>query len=222
MNDRDKILELTSVSASNRAGLTVFRNLDFSLFAGEAAIVIGPTASGKTTLSELIVGAMKPIRGTISIFGQQINAKNEKQLAEIRQKIGGVGGIFDIIPNLTVSENILYPLILRGESPKEQKAKLDHILSQYNLTSRKRDKALKLTRGEKIMALLARAVIADQPLLIIDEPLDRLDRSMSEIIISSLKRLSAAGHTLLILTNGQMHIEISAARVLQITEGALL
>ena len=71
------------------------------------------------------------------------------------------------------------------------------------------------------MAMFARAVIADQPLLIIDEPLDRLDKPMSENIISLLKRLSVAGHTLLILTNGQIDIEISGAKRYQIKDGRL-
>ncbi len=221
MNSRDKILELISVTASNRAGINVFRNLDFTLCSGEAAIIIGPTATGKTTLAELIVGAMKPESGTVMGFGKRLDPKNESHITEIRRKIGGVGGIFDIIPDLTVSENILYPLILRGEPQKEQKAKLAQNLAQYNLLSRKRDKAMKLTRGEKVMAMFARAVIADQPLLIIDEPLDRLDKPMSENIISLLKRLSVAGHTLLILTNGQIDIEISGAKRYQIKDGRL-
>lgn len=221
MNSRNKILELISVTAPNRAGINVFRNLDFTLCGGETAIIIGPTAAGKTTLAELIMGTMRPESGIIAVFGNRIDSINEKRMAEIRRKIGGVGGIFDIIPNLTLSENILYPLILRGEPPKVQKVKLALILAQFNLLSHKRDKALKLTREEKIMAMFARAVIADQPFLIIDEPLDRLDDQISQNIISLLKRLSVAGHTLLILTNGLIDIEISGAKRYQIKDGRL-
>jgi len=221
LNGREKILELTSVRASNRAGITVFRDLDFGLYAGDTAIIIGQTATGKTTLAELIVGTMKPERGSVKVFGKEIGMGNERQAIEIRRRIGGVGGIFDLIPNLTVSENILYPLILHGESKKERKIKLDQLLGQYNLTGRKKDKAFKLTRGEKVMALLARAVIADQPLLIIDEPLDRLDIATSENIIGLLKRLWAAGHALLILTNGRVGFEIPGSKEYQIKDGRL-
>jgi putative ABC transport system ATP-binding protein len=219
--NRDKILELIGISATNRAGIGVFRGLDFSLESGEAAIIIGPSASGKTTLAELIIGIMKPESGRIEVFGKGVKPGNDRYMSDIRRRIGGVGGVFDLIPNRTIMENLLYPLILRGDSRREQKARLNQILAQYNLIGRRREKASKLTRGEKALALLARAVIADQPLLIIDEPLDRLDENISEYIINILKRLSAAGHSMIILTNGMIPIDIPGARTYQLTGGRL-
>ncbi len=220
MNNRDKILELAEITASNRAGIGVFGEMNFSLFAGETAIVVGASGTGKTTLAELILGELRPEFGSVSVFGRIVGRKNERNLKDIRQKIGGVGGIFDLIPNRSVAENVIYPLIIKGESVSGNR--LRQILMQFNLHGRRKDKAFRLTRGEKILAMLARSVIADQPLLIIDEPLERLSPELSDRIVEILKRLSAAGHALLILTNGKTPIEIPSAQINHIRDGKIL
>jgi ABC-type ATPase involved in cell division len=221
LNSREKLVELVTVTVRSDAGYIVFENLNFVLLAGETAIIRGATGSGKTALAELIVGQRSPDLGTIKLFGHPLNLRNRTVLSQTRRRIGGVGGIFSLIDRQTVSDNLLYPLLIRGDSRASQKSRLKQALTQFNLLGRKRDKITALTRGEKLMVMFARAVIADQPLLLIDEPLDLLELPKFEEVINILQRLSAAGHALLILTSGQRQLVIPGAAEFELAEGRL-
>ncbi|MCX6826106.1 MAG: hypothetical protein NTV06_02390, partial [candidate division Zixibacteria bacterium] len=122
---------------------------------------------------------------------------------------------------LSLAENLLYPLIIRGDTVFSQKAKLKQILAQFDLFSKRDEKASHLGRNHQILAMLARAVIADQPLLLIDEPFDRLNREMAAIIPDTLRRLSAAGHTIIILTADHSGLDMPNVSKYQIKGGSL-
>lgn len=221
MNSREKLVELHGITARSDAGYVVFRNLDFTLTAGETAVIRGATGSGKTALAEIIVGRRQPESGTVSLFGNILTPRNSVILRPTRRRIGGVGGIFSLIERLSVAENILYPLLIRGDARSFIKTRLHQVLLQFNLAGRKADRVSALSRGEKLMVMFARAIIADQPLLLIDEPLELLEQPRFNETTNILKRLSAAGHTLLILTSGQKTITVPGAREYQLSEGQL-
>jgi len=218
---KEKIVELVAVSLSNEAGLRIFENLNLTLCSGETALIIGPTGSGKTSLMELLIGARKPDSGEVILFGKVLNLKNERQINEIRRRIGGVGGIFDLVPGLTVADNLVYPLSIRGDALSVQRAKLKQILTQVNLLSKKREKISNLTRGERLLVMLGRGVIADQPLLLIDEPLDRLESAAANELLGILKRLSVAGHAMIIFTTGQGSFDFPGVMAFHIKDGRL-
>jgi ABC-type lipoprotein export system ATPase subunit len=218
LNSREKIVEFNNLSF--RAGsFAAFNEVNWSVSSGETAVISGPTGSGKSFLIQLILGLERSNSGQVLVFGQEIRSKNERQLGEIRRKIGGVGGIFNLIPGLTLADNVGYPLILRGDKKSLRVQKMAQVIGQFNLTTRKTQTAERLTRGEKIMAMLARGVVADQPLLLLDEPLDLLEEPIADEIIAILKRLSVSGHTMIVFTTGQAPIEIPAASYYKI-EGA--
>ncbi len=212
---------MISVTLPTEAGYNIFRGLNFCLSSGETAVIKGPTGAGKTFLAEMIVGLRRPNSGTVSIFGHNLAECSENQLRGIRRKVGGVGGIFDLIPFDSVAENLLYPLILRGDTREVKKSKLSLALAQANLRTRSSMAASELVRGDKMKVMLARATIADQPLLLIDEPLDRLDTTTAEEVMDTLKRISVSGYTMLILTTGQMRLDLTGAREYQIKDGRI-
>ncbi|SYZ74216.1 putative Lipoprotein-releasing system ATP-binding protein LolD [Candidatus Zixiibacteriota bacterium] len=222
MNSREKAVDIVSVNLTTDTGYNIFRDLNFTLFAGETAIISGSAGSGKTYLSELIIGGQRPNSGSVNIFGQNIYSAGEGQKAAIRRRIGGVGGIFDLLPFDTVEINLQYPLILRGASRKARKMKSEQIMAQLNISALRSRKVTSLTRGERLKVLLARAIIADQPLLLIDEPLDRMGPAAATDINTVLKRLSVSGYTMLILTTEQEKPSIPQAREFRLYEGRLL
>lgn len=221
MNSREKILELASITLSNESGYHIFDDLNLFLNQGETAIVVGPSAAGKTLLVEIIIGRKRPDKGEVRIFGRNLNFRSERSINQARSRIGGVGGPFDLVAGQTVGENLAYPLIIRGDTGAFRKMRLKQILTQFNLHNRERDDISRLSRGELLMAMLARAVIADQPLLLIDEPLDLLEPAVIATVRDMLKRLSAAGHSMLILTTGQTIPEIPGAALYHLREGRL-
>ena len=169
MEKKDNIVELVDISLSGRGGRKIFENLNFSLSEGETAIIAGSTGSGKTQLAKLIIGSLKPDRGGVVVFGGIIKFGQRGQLARVRKKIGGAGGIFDLISYQTVYENLMHPLILNRSTISFQKTKIAQVLTRFSLMSKRNYLAGSLSQGEKVRVLLARAIIADQPLLLIDE-----------------------------------------------------
>ncbi len=221
MERYDSILELVDIAFDNDTGVRIFDGLNFSLAPGETSIIVGPTGAGKTSLVELIIGH-KPIRsGNVVLFGKRLNPKNELLLSSLRKKIGGVGAIFKLIPDQTVYQNIVLPLVIRGEKTSFQKIKADRIIDEFSIQSMQGDLAKNLSRGQETLVTLARAVIADQPLLLIDEPLAGLDEKMTAEIQERLGRLAVSGHSMVLLTTGQTGLRIPGASEYYLKDGRL-
>lgn len=218
MIDDKKAIDFRDVTYINPSGRTVFEGVNFALRLGQTVVITGEIGSGKTSLMELIIGKRIPAQGFIYVLESKIEAGREKVLKTIRRKIGGAGGIYQPISYQTVFENMRYPLVLRGVRRSEQNRKIIQGLSRFNLLGKKNDPAGNLSRGERILLLLARAVVADQPLLLIDEPLAGLDRNMSRAVNEFLSKLSIAGHSMLILTTGQTDLRMPAAAFYEIRD----
>jgi len=221
LNNDGKIIELAEVAYSGTGRHKIFDNLNLSLNYGQSAVIKGPTGAGKTTLSEIIIGLRKPDSGTVMVFGQNIFDRNERFLKLARRKIGGVGGIFRPIEYQTVYENLQYPLILRGDGSSKRRTKITDILNQLHLFTKKNEIAANLSRGEQVLLLLGRAIVADQPLILIDEPLAGLDPEMSGVVAELLKRLNVAGHSLIVLTGGRTGVSLPDAAEYCIVDGKL-
>ncbi len=215
------IVELIDITLTNDAGWRVFTGLNLAVGSGETAIIIGPTGSGKTSLAELLNGVRRPDAGTVLMFGEPVNIRRKYRLAAMRRKIGGVGGQYRLISHQTVYENLQAPLIIRGEPSSRRKQKISQTLDEFNLGAKRRDRARRLSRGEQIIAMLARAVIGTPPLLLIDEPMAGLDLETAGRVLESLKRLAAAGYAMIILTTGRTGLEIPNAKEYYILDGVL-
>ncbi len=205
------VIELIDISLVSNARVKIFDGFNFSLLSGETTLVGGPPGMKKMALIELLIGSYAPDSGAVLVFEKKLNVKKERALANMRRKIGGVGGIFDLVSYQTVFENINYPLILKSESASSGKKKVMQILTEYGLLGKKEEKANNLSRGEKILTMLARATIADQPLLLIDDPLAGLDSDIASKVTDILKNLSIAGHSMLILTTDSSALRLPDA-----------
>nr|MBN2277505.1 ATP-binding cassette domain-containing protein [candidate division Zixibacteria bacterium] len=221
MNDNSSIVELVDVSLANPGGREIFSEMNFTLTAGETAVIVGQTGSGKTSLVEMLIGYKRPDSGIVRVFGRNINLSSEGQIGLIRKKIGGVGGIFRTVDHLSVYENCLLPLLLNGEKTSVSRPKVMQILTQFNLLNKKGENAGNLSRGERVLLMLGRALAANQPLLLIDEPLAGLVESTSSMVLKRIQRLAVSGHSLIILTTGQTGLAISGSREYHISDGKL-
>jgi putative spermidine/putrescine transport system ATP-binding protein len=220
--ETENIVELIDIEIPSRSGRKLFDRLNFSLPAGRTAVIIGQTGAGKTTLAELIIGVSAPESGTVLVFGHAVKPGQIPKLTKLRRKIGGVGGVYDLVSHQTVYENLLNPLIFRGETVKQQKRKIEKCLTEFDLTLKRNEIAGNLSRGEIVMVMLARAVIADQPLLLIDEPLAGLDKTMVNSVMKILKKLATSGHSLIILTTGAYQFDINGKEEYYLTDGRLV
>jgi putative ABC transport system ATP-binding protein len=199
--NQSPLVEINNVFLKSDRGTQIFKNLNFKLNPGRSAVIQGPAGSGKSSLVELLIGLRRPDSGFIELFGEKFGRFGGTRLNRFRRKMAGVGGLFELIPNYTVAENIAFPLILSGTRRKLRKELLLKMLSEFSLIKQAGVLPRQLTRVERTLVQFARASIANQPLMIIDEPSAGLDSSTYERIHQYLVKASFSGRSMIILTS---------------------
>ncbi|MFQ5453635.1 MAG: ATP-binding cassette domain-containing protein [Candidatus Zixiibacteriota bacterium] len=216
------IVELNNVCLKSDRGGEVFRDLNLKLEAGHSAIITGSAGSGKSLLLELLLGRRFPESGSVKVFGKTILPQKKRMIKHIRRKIGGVGGIFGLMPSYNVAENILFPLVITSERKKVCKERLLKMLTEFSLLKQRGEYPANLTRVEYTLVLFARASIANQPLIIIDEPLAGLDLKTYQRIYDYMVKLSLSGRSLIILSSEILSKSIPNSDNYLIMNGALV
>ena len=185
--------------------------------------LLGVSGSGKSTLLNLISGLDQPTSGSVRIDGTEITALNEYQRTIFRRnRIGIVFQFFNLIPTLTVLENITLPLELRGDARKRAAAQARALLDRVGLAHRANDFPDKLSGGEQQRIAIARALIHQPALVLADEPTGNLDEDTGGRVLSLLLELTRqAGRTLLMATHNPDIVPL-ADRVYRIQEGHLV
>jgi len=216
------IIELNNLYLKSDRGEVIFKDLNFKLTAGQSAVIVGAAGSGKSLLVELLIGRRYPESGSVELFGEVIKPCRKKMIKRIRRKIGGVGGLFKLVPSYNVAENILYPLILTAERKKVRKEQLLKMLTEFSLLKQTGELPHNLTRVENTLVQLARATIANQPLIIIDELLAGLDQKTYQRIYDYLVKLSLSGRSMVILSSEKLTKEVPNTSNYTIMNGALV
>ena len=206
----------------NDRGGHVFRGLNLSLQPGQSAVITGGAGSGKTILALMLLGARLPDSGMVRLFGHEIRRPTGRIIRRVRRHIGGVGGPFELVPSMTVAENITLPLVISGERKKVQKERLLRSLSEFSLLKLAGKFPSSLTRVENTLCQFARATIGNQPLIIIDEPSAGLDHGTAERVFESLVRVALSGRSMLILTSDPLAAAIPNSVAYNLTEGTLV
>ena len=220
--EKPPLVELTDVLVKNSRGGTVFRDLNLNLLPGRSVVITGPAGSGKTCLAQLLVGRRFAKRGTVRLFGETPGPGKSRLIRKIRRQIGGVGGMFGLVPLLSVSENIMLPLVIAGERKKIQRERLLKMLTEFSLLKEAGEYPDSLTRVENSLVQFARASVANQPLMIIDEPAAGLDQKTFQRVFEYLVKVSLSGRSMIILASEITGRDIPNSDYYQIVNGALV
>ncbi|MEW6412572.1 MAG: ATP-binding cassette domain-containing protein [Candidatus Zixiibacteriota bacterium] len=218
----ETVVELTNVYLKSDRGFEVFEDLNFQLKAERSAIITGAAGSGKSLLVELLIGKRFANSGSVEMFGQILKPGKKRLIKRTRRKIGGVGGIFGLVPSYTVSENICFPLVLNAERKSVRKERLLKMLTEFSLLKQANTYPNKLTRVEHTLVQLARASVANQPLIIIDEPLAGLDQKTYQRIYDYMVKLALSGRSMIILSGETLPTDFPNTDRYQILNGALV
>lgn len=182
--------------------LKVFEDLNLKVYKGEFIAVFGPTGCGKTTLLNLIAGFDRPEAGKIYLDGHEITNMPENRLIELRKrKLGIVFQTNNLIANMTVFENLELPLALAGISRPERRKKVEGILESFWISNYAERKIATLSVGERRMVSLARAMVTDPEIVLLDEPTDFLDPLTVDLMLASLKGKIMEGKTIVATTH---------------------
>lgn len=200
----------------------VFRDIALSAVAGEIVVLHGPSGSGKSTLLNLISGIDLPTAGDVTIDGVVLTRLGERERTLFRRdRIGFVFQFFNLIPTLTVEENLLLPLELSGRDTPADHERARALLGAVGLADRAGAYPDRLSGGEQQRVAVARALAHDPAVVLADEPTGNLDRETGGAVLDLLESLArTAGKTVLIVTHSDEPAGL-ADRVLELRDGRL-
>ena len=201
----------------------VLRNVSLKIQEGQIVALMGRSGSGKSTLLNLLAGIDEPSSGSIRIAKTMLNELDEHQRTLFRRRnIGFVFQSFNLIPTLTVEENLLLPMELNGESAKIANARVAELMQKLGLGDRLESFPDRLSGGEQQRVAIARALIHDPNLVLADEPTGNLDRQTGEQALRLFRELiRKAGKTMIVATHSSDVLGI-ADRVISLEEGKLI
>lgn len=200
----------------------VLHQINFHVHKGEMVALLGSSGSGKSTLLNLMAGLMKPTEGEIYIAGHNIVAMSENQLAEFRRShIGFIFQSYELIPNLTVRENIELPLVFQGIAPSKRKVKALDLLEQVGIPDKSEQFVSQLSGGQQQRVSIARSLITEPSVIFADEPTGNLDTKTEEEIIHILKQLNSTMNTTFIIVTHEHEVAAHTKRVITLRDGIL-
>lgn len=195
--------------------------VDLSINEGEFVAIIGASGSGKSTLLQILGGLDRSSAGEYIFNNHNINEYSDEQLAHIRNKeMGFVFQAFNLLPKLTVLENIKLPLIYANLSEDEREKRARDMVRLVALEDRVDFRTTKLSGGQKQRVAIARALVNDPKVIFADEPTGSLDSKSGEIIMAFLQELHGQGHTIILVTH-ESYVAESAERILHIKDGMI-
>ena len=198
------------------------RGLSVTIHDGEFVAIMGTSGSGKSTLMNILGCLDQPSKGHYRLGGVEVEGLKPDQLAEIRnQKIGFVFQSFNLIPRTSALENAQLPLLYRGLSLKEQRARASTALERVGLKGREHHTPTQLSGGQQQRVAIARALVTSPSLLLADEPTGNLDTGSSYEIMAILGGLNRDGITVILVTH-EVDIAARAAREIVIKDGQVL
>ncbi|MDH5174539.1 MAG: ABC transporter ATP-binding protein [Elusimicrobiota bacterium] len=220
------IIELKQVSKTYSLGKTFVRalkNVNLAVKRGAFMAVTGPSGSGKTTLLNLIGCLDKPDEGSISIDGVDIFKLSTKVLPKIRlEKIGFIFQSFNLVPILTVYENVEYPLIFSNLSGKERRERIFELLEAVGLVNFHRRFPNELSGGEMQRVAVARALVTRPKIVLADEPTGNLDSETGEQIIELMKEMNKKHGATFLFSTHDSEIMKAAVQIVRLHDGEIL
>jgi len=218
-----EVQNLTKAFPMGKESLEVLKDINIEIIKGEFVSIMGPSGSGKSTLLYLIGGLDKPTNGDIRVLGNGISVMKDKHESIMRRRdIGFVFQFYNLIPNLSVVDNIMLPILLDGKKIKNYKKDLKEILEIVGLTDRANHTPRELSGGQQQRVAIARALINNPEIILADEPIGNLDSKTGEDIMNLFKTINKEkGKTIVQVT----HSEKSAAygnRIIRVMDGMII
>ena len=197
------------------------RGIDLTIGRGEFVAIMGPSGSGKTTLLEILGCLSHPTSGSYRLNGRLVAGIDPDGLAKLRgEEIGFIFQSYNLLPRLSVAENVELPLSYRGVGRRDRRARAEVALTRVGLSGRARHLPTEISGGERQRVAIARALVNDPTLVLADEPTGNLDTGKGNEILSLLRDIHSEGNTVVIVTHDPK-IGEQAKRQLLIRDGQI-
>lgn len=203
--------------------IDVFTGLTLDIEAGSFTALMGPSGSGKSTLLNLIAGLDRPTRGTVRVADAPVSEMSASQLAAWRSRnIGFVFQSFNLLPVLTAAQNVELPLLLTSLSGKERDERVKIALDVVGLGDRASHYPRQLSGGQEQRTAIARAIVADPTVMLLDEPTGQLDAKSSQEVLALLQRLNTEFNKTIIIVTHDAHAAERSKTTLHLEKGDLI
>ncbi len=213
-----EVKQISKTYGSGEAAVQALKQVSFSVPKGESVAVVGESGSGKSTMLNLIGGLDTPDSGKVCIDGKDLFAMKERRLTIFRRRnIGFIFQSFNLIPELTVEQNILFPLLLDYRKPDRRY--LEELLAVLNLKERRHHLPSQLSGGQQQRAAIGRALITRPALILADEPTGNLDSQNTREVLALLKEASRKYEQTILMITHSRSIAQRADRILQVADG---
>ena len=211
------LIEINTLSKTYESGeecVLALVDVDLKIEKGELISVMGPSGSGKSTLLTILGGLNHPTRGEVMVDEIPIYKLPMERLADFRREyLGFIFQSFQLIPYLTVMENVMLPLSITDKCNREQVQMAEGILGRMGLKGKERRLPDQLSGGEQERVAIARALVNSPPILLADEPTGNLDSKTGKEIMDLFKCLNGEGQTIIMVTHNQENTEFSSRTI---------
>lgn len=216
-----KIKDINKTYGKGEAKVEAIKNMNFSVKKGEFIAIIGASGSGKSTLLNIIGGIDTPTSGQVYIDGEDIYTLNDERLSTFRRrKIGFVFQSYNLIPVLTVEENVKMPILL--DNKKADQKYIDELLETLGIANKKKNLPNELSGGQQQRVSIARALSNSPSIVLADEPTGNLDKKNGQEVINLLIAATKKYSQTLIVITHDMEIANLASRIIKIEDGEMI
>ena len=218
-----ELRELSKLYPGPDGGTRALDRVNLALPAGEFIAIVGKSGSGKSTLINLIAGIDRPSAGAVLVDGTAVQSLDESRLAAWRGRhVGVVFQFFQLLPTLTVLENVMLPMdFCNTYAPAPARERALHLLQQVGIAEQAHKLPSALSGGQQQRAAIARAMANDPPLIVADEPTGNLDSQTADAVVALLASLAAGGKSVLMVTH-ERDVSAIANRVVTLSDGRVV
>ena len=218
-------VQLEHVVREYTMGRTTIRAVDdisFTIPEGKYTIILGASGAGKSTVLNILGGMDSPTSGRVTVNGREISGFNKRQLTEYRREsIGFVFQFYNLMPNLTVLENVELPLLYAGVSAAERHERAIRSLERVGLADKCKNLPSQLSGGQQQRVSIARALAGNPSVILADEPTGALDSRTGREVLGFLQKLNAEGDTVVLITHDNS-IAVQADRIIRLEDGQVV
>jgi len=216
------LISFDCVSKVYPNGTKALDNVSFTIKKGEFVFIVGASGAGKSTLLKLIMREEKPSSGNIMVNGFELSDLRQREIPELRKSMGIVFQDFRLIENMTVKENVEFALRVTNASTKAIRRRVPYVLQLVGLQDKARSYPMQLSGGQQQRVSLARALVNNPAMIILDEPTGNIDPEMSHEIVELLNEINQCGTTVLMVTHEHSLVNEFGRRVITISDGKLV
>ncbi|WP_407370676.1 ABC transporter ATP-binding protein [Carnobacterium sp.] len=217
-----QVKDITKTYTTGSETLVALDSISLEVMAGEFTAIMGPSGSGKSTLMNILGLLDRFDSGTYILNGQNVSDLNDNESAKVRNKeIGFVFQSFNLMPRMSILENVALPLVYAGVKPKERKERALAALERVGLSNRIKHKPNEISGGQKQRVAIARAIVNAPSVLMADEPTGNLDSKTTVDIMRIFQELNAEGTTIVMVTH-EPEVALYTKRIVTFRDGALV